>query len=121
MKIYIGNLPYDITEVDLREALASYEPIENIYIPKDRETGSARGFAFVQLASHEIGEKAIEELNGAEIGGRNVKVSEAIEREDRGGGGGHGGGGGGPKGKYRKEKSKPQGGSGGGGKRYRSI
>jgi len=57
MKLYIGNLPYDITEVDLREALTNYEPIEDIHIPLDRETGSARGFAFVRLGSAEMGEK----------------------------------------------------------------
>lgn len=109
MKLYIGNLPYDINEVDLREALSAYEPIEDIHIPLDRDTGSARGFAFVRLSSQEIGEKAIEELNGNEICGRTAKVSEAIERDNRGGGGGGGygggGGGGGPKGKYRKEKA----------------
>ena len=122
MKLYIGNLPYDITEVDLREALSAYDPIEDIHIPLDRETGSARGFAFVRLSSQEHGERAIEELNGNEICGRPVKVSEAIERDNRGGGGhGGGGGGSGPKGKYRKEKSQRDNNDSGPRKRYSSI
>lgn len=120
MKLYIGNLPYDVSEVDLRQVLEPYEPIQDIHIPLDRETGSARGFAFVQLSSREIGEKAIEALNGTEVGGRPLRVSEAIERERRDNHGGGGGGGG--QGKYRKEKSygsKDK--NDGPKKRYRSI
>lgn len=141
MKLYIGNLPFDTSEADLREAMAEFEPIEDVYMPLDRETGRPRGFAFVKLSNREIGERAIEAMDGSEIGGRSLKVSEAEDRRGGGGGGGggghrgggggggyggggggggYGGGGSGPNRKYRKEKS---GGHSGGspGKRYKSI
>jgi len=114
MKLYIGNLPYDTTESDLREYLASYEPLEDVYMPLDRDTQRPRGFAFVTFKDRETGEAAIEGLDGADFGGRPLRVSEAEERRGGGGGGGGGGGyrgGGGGGGGHRG------GGGGGGGKR----
>ena len=80
MKLYIGNLSYDTTEDELREALSAFEPIVEIRRPNDRDTGKPRGFAFVTFASREAGEKALAELDGSTLGGRELKVNEAEER-----------------------------------------
>ncbi|MDP4938128.1 MAG: RNA-binding protein, partial [Verrucomicrobiales bacterium] len=92
MKLYIGNLSYDSTESDLRELLAAYEPIVDLHMPLDRETGRQRGFAFVTLSSREMGEAAVAQLDGADLGGRSLRVREAEDRRATGGGGGGGGG-----------------------------
>ena len=122
MKLYIGNLPYEISETELREFLSDYEPIVDLHMPLDRDTGRPRGFAFVTLSSRESGEAAVENLDGADCAGRPARVREAEDRP-RGGGGGGGGGGyrGGGGGGNRDDR-----GGGGrrddrGGKRYRSL
>jgi hypothetical protein len=107
MKLYIGNVSYDTTERELRDALAPFEPLVDFYYPLDRDSGRPRGFAFVTLSDRDAGEEAIRTLDGLEIAGRKLRVSEAEERRERSGGGGGGGGGGG----YR--------GGGGGGGGYR--
>ncbi len=121
MKLYIGNLPYDTTEDELREALAEFEPIEDLFMPLDRETGRRRGFAFVTFSSRDTGEEAMRQLDGAEFGGRNLRVNEAEDRQ-QGGGGGGGGGGRGPRGGGGRD-DRDRGFKKGGGdrKRYRSI
>ena len=108
MKLYIGNLSYDTAEAELREFLAQYEPIVDLHMPIDRETGRPRGFAFVTLSSRELGEAAVAQLDGADLGGRNLRVREAEERRSVPGGGGGGGGG-------RPPRSGGGGGGGGGG------
>lgn len=108
MKLYIGNLSYDTSEAELREFLAQYEPIVDLHMPIDRETGRPRGFAFVTLSSRELGEAAVAQLDGADLGGRNLRVREAEERRAAPGGGGGGGGG-------RPPRSGGYGGGGGGG------
>ncbi len=80
MKLYIGNISYSTTEADLRQALSTFEPLADFYFATDRETGQPRGFAFATFASREIGEEAIRRLNGADLGGRNLKVNEARDR-----------------------------------------
>lgn len=101
MKLYLGNLPYTASDEDIREAFAAYGTIEDLFIPLDRETNRPRGFAFITLADDDMGRKAIEEMDGADLQGRNLRVNEAEERrpqQNRGGGGGgdrRGGGGGG--------------------------
>ncbi|MEX2579225.1 MAG: RNA-binding protein [Verrucomicrobiales bacterium] len=95
MKLYIGNLSYDTTELELREFLAEHEPIVDLHMPLDRDTGRPRGFAFVTLSDREKGEAAVESLDGAELGGRALRVREAEDRRGGGGGGGGGGYGGG--------------------------
>lgn len=82
-RLYVGNLPFEITEEKLREF---FEPhgVESVSVITDRETGRPRGFAFVEV---EHGDQAIEALNGAELGGRTLKVNEAHERGGGGGGG----------------------------------
>ncbi|MHB8899349.1 MAG: RNA recognition motif domain-containing protein [Thermoguttaceae bacterium] len=97
MNIYVGNMSYDTTENELREAFSAFGTVTSVSIIMDRETGRPRGFAFVEMANDEEGKAAIEALNLQKIGGRSVTVNEARPREDRGGGGGgrRGGGGGG--------------------------
>ena len=109
-RIYIGNLPYDSTEDQVRDLFSQYGEVVSCALPTDRETGRPRGFGFIEM-SNEEGRKAIEALDGQDFGGRQLRVNEARPREDRGGGGGgyRGGGGGGGGGGY--------GGGGGGGGR----
>ena len=98
MKLYLGNLPFSASDEDIREAFAAYGTIEDLFIPLDRETNRPRGFAFITLADDDLARKAIEEMDGADLQGRNLRVNEAEERrpqQNRGGGGGYGGGGGG--------------------------
>jgi RNA recognition motif-containing protein len=83
MKLYIGNLSYDTTEQELREALTDYEPVVEIRRPLDRETGEPRGFAFVTFGSREAGEKALKSLDGMKLGGRELRVNEAEERRQQ--------------------------------------
>ena len=93
-KLYVGNLPFNITEEQIREFFSQAGEVSSVKIITDRETGKSRGFCFVEM---ENGDTAISELNGKEFSGRNITVSEAREREQRpsGGSGGHRGGGGG--------------------------
>ena len=100
--IYVGNLSYNATEDDLRQAFAEYGEVSSVNIIQDRETGRSRGFAFVEMPDAEQAKAAIEQVNLAEIAGRRVTVNEARPKEDRPrrGGGGGGGGGGGRRGRY---------------------
>jgi RNA recognition motif-containing protein len=96
MSIYVGNLSYEVTQEDLTSVFAEYGSVKRVQLPTDRETGRMRGFGFVEMGSDAEEEKAIEELDGAEWMGRNLKVNKAKPREDnRGGGNSFGGGGGG--------------------------
>ena len=97
MKLYVGNLSFNTSNSDLQELFASVGTVESASVVEDRDTGRSRGFGFVEMSSKEEGERAIDELNGKEVDGRELKVNEAKPRESRpgGGGGGYGGGGGG--------------------------
>jgi RNA recognition motif-containing protein len=92
-RLYVGNLPYSVTELDLRDLFSGLGTVTDAKIITDRETGRPRGFGFVEMATDDEARKAIEELNGRDVQGRQVAVKEAEDR--RGGGGGFGGGGGG--------------------------
>lgn len=93
MNLYVGNLSYNATEDDIRDAFAQFGEVTAVRIITDRETGRPRGFAFVEMADRTAGEKAIQGLNNAEIVGRAVTVNEARPKtEGGGGGGGHRGG-----------------------------
>ena len=92
--IYVGNLSYNATEDDLRQAFAQFGDVASVSVIKDRETGRPRGFAFVEMPDAGQAKEAIENVNNTEIAGRRVTVNEARPREDRGGGGRRGGGGG---------------------------
>ncbi len=103
MKIYVGNMSYDVQEEDLRQAFGKFGEVESVTIINDKFSGRSKGFGFVEMSSKETGQAAIEGLNGKELKGRALNVNEAKPQEKREGGGGYGGGG---KGGY--------GGSGGG-------
>ena len=96
-KLYVGNLPYETTESDLQTLFESAGSVSTINIVRDRATGQARGFAFVEMGDEESAKRAISELDKHAYGGRNLTVNEAKPMTPRGsgGGGGFGGGGGG--------------------------
>ncbi len=94
-RLYVGNLPYSVTELDLRDLFSGLGTVTDAKIITDRETGRPRGFGFVEMSTDEEARKAIEELNGRDVQGRQVAVKEAEDRRGGGGGGGGGFGGGG--------------------------
>src|SRR5262249_15984423 len=105
--IYVGNLDFNITEDELRQAFAAYGQVDNVTILKDRDTGQPRGFGFVEMANDEEAEKAINGINGTQLGSRTLNVNEARPKVSKGGFGGGGG------------RGNRQGGRGGGGFRNR--
>ncbi|MDT4966026.1 MAG: hypothetical protein QOJ64_763 [Acidobacteriota bacterium] len=94
MKLYVGNLAFQTSSDDLQQLFSQAGTVESASVVEDRETGRSRGFGFVEMATSEDGQKAIEQFNGKEFNGRNLNVNEARPREDRGGRGGGGGRGG---------------------------
>jgi len=116
MNIYVGNLAYNATEEELRSAFEAFGQVTSVKIVRDRDSGRSRGFAFVEMEDGEGAQNAVAQMNGRDLGGRNLVVNEARPREQGGGGGGGGGsrggygggGGGGGRGGY--------GGGGGGGR-----
>ena len=107
--LFVGNLPFSISESDLRTLFEEYGSVERVSIITDRDTGKSRGFAFVEMADDQAAEKAIGGLNSKEFDGRALSVSEARPKTDRGGGGGGGGregrmGGGGGRGGSRPSR-----------------
>lgn len=94
MKLYVGNLPYSVNDAELRSIFEAHGTVDSASIIIDRETGRARGFGFVEMSNPEEANRAIEALNGSQMGGRALVVNEARPREERPrGGGGWGGGG----------------------------
>ncbi|HZN62981.1 MAG TPA: RNA-binding protein [Planctomycetota bacterium] len=98
MNIFAGNLSYDVTESDLRQAFEAFGQVSSAAVIMDRMTGRSKGFGFVEMPDKAEAEAAIQGLNLKELKGRAVTVNEAKPREDRGGaprggGGGYGGGG----------------------------
>ena len=93
VKLYVGNLSFQTSSDDLQQLFSQAGTVESASVVEDRETGRSRGFGFVEMASAEEGQAAIQQFNGKEVNGRNLNVNEARPREDRGGRGGGGGGG----------------------------
>ena len=90
MNIYVGNLPYNINDEDLRDAFAPYGPVDSARVITDRDSGRSKGFGFVEMPSNDEAEAAIQALNGKDFQGRVLTVNESRPREDtprRGGGG----------------------------------
>jgi cold-inducible RNA-binding protein len=103
MNIYVGNLSQEVSEDDLRQAFEKFGTVDSASIIKDKYSNQSKGFGFVEMASKDEGQKAIDELNSTELKGKTLTVNEARPRtENRGGrGGGRGGyGGGGNRGGY---------------------
>ena len=130
MNIFVGSLPYSLQEADLQELFEAYGEVTTVKIIIDRESGRSKGFGFVEMSDDESAQKAISGLNGSEVAGRSIAVSQAEDKKpgdrrsggggfgggNRGGGGGfsrdnRGGGGGG----YSKDNNR---GGGGGGSRW---
>ncbi len=83
-KLYVGSLPYKTTEDDLQQIFSQFGPIKSIKIVIDRDTGQSKGFAFVEMESADDAQKAIEGVNGSELGGRTLVVSIARPPTERG-------------------------------------
>ena len=121
-KLFVGNLSFNTTENELQDAFAACGSVSEVNLITDRMTGRSKGFAFVTMGTPEEAQNAIQTLNGKDINGRAMNVSEARPREERsdrggfggGGGGRGGGGGGGGRGGY----DRPRGGGGGGRREY---
>ena len=94
-RLYVGNLSYETTELDLRDAFGKVGTVAEVKVVSDRETGRPRGFAFVEMSTDEEAQRAITELNEYQLGGRGLTVNEARPKPAGGGGGGGFGGGGG--------------------------
>ena len=102
-KLYIGNLPYSVDDQQLQEAFQAYGAVASARVITDRETGRSKGFGFVEMEDDGAANDAVEKMNGQQLAGRAINVSEARPQEPRQGGGGGGGGrggrfGGGPRG-----------------------
>ncbi|MGJ8724500.1 MAG: RNA recognition motif domain-containing protein [Roseibacillus sp.] len=110
MKMYVGNIPFSTSDDELKELFGEFGEVTDVHIPEDRESGRPRGFAFVTMDTKDAMVSAIKDLDGAEFGGRNLRVNEAKPREDRGGGGG-----GGSRGGDRGGRGGDRGNRGGGG------
>lgn len=87
VRLFVGNLPYDATEQELREHFGAIGQLSSVFLPVDRETGRPRGFAFVEFVERGPAEEAVTRLNNQPFRGRTLSVSEARAREDRGPGG----------------------------------
>ena len=100
-KLFVGNLSFNTTENDLQDAFAAHGTVLEANLMVDRMTGRARGFGFITMSTDEEAQKAIEAMNGKDLGGRALTVNVARPREERASSGGGGGGGGGRPGRGR--------------------
>src|SRR5262245_19662457 len=98
--IFVGNLSFRTTEQELRALFEAHGVVDRVNIVTDRDTGQPRGFAFVEMANDAEGERAIQSINGQELGGRTLNVNEARPKGEGGGGGRGRGFGGGGRGRY---------------------
>lgn len=92
-KLYVGNLPFQTTEAELRSHFEQFGAVSDVFVAMDKFTGRPRGFAFVTMGTADEAKVAIEKTNGVDFGGRALQVNEARPKEDRPAGGGFGGGG----------------------------
>ncbi|GJM09095.1 MAG: hypothetical protein DHS20C11_13710 [Lysobacteraceae bacterium] len=95
-KLYVGNLPYSVDQNSLQETFSQFGTVDSVNVIEDRDTGRSKGFGFVEMSSDSEAQKAIDEMNGTSMDGRQITVNEArpkAPRDNRGGGGGGYGGG----------------------------
>ncbi|NTV09766.1 MAG: RNA-binding protein [Zoogloea sp.] len=90
-KLYVGNLGYNVSKTDLEEMFAAYGTVNSAQVITDRDSGSSKGFGFVEMGSENEAQAAISDLNGKSVDGRSLIVNEARPQEPRSGGGGGGG------------------------------
>ena len=83
MNIYVGNMPYSMTDAEVKELFGAYGTVDAVRIVMDRDSGRPKGFAFVEMNTADEAKAAIEAINGSEVGGRALVVNEARPREDR--------------------------------------
>ncbi len=83
MNIYVGNLPFSVSDQDLEAHFAEFGEVSSARVISDRDTGRSKGFGFVEMANQAEAEEAIKQLNGSEMDGRDIRVNEARPREDR--------------------------------------
>jgi RNA recognition motif-containing protein len=95
MKLYVGNLSYSTNEDELRQLFGAYGTVDSVAVITDRDTGRSKGFGFVEFGNDTEAQAAISGLNGKDVGGRALTVSQARPKSEGGGGGGRGGFGGG--------------------------
>ena len=88
-KLYIGNLPYSVTETALRELFTPLGEVSSVSIITDRDTGQPKGFAFIEMADEAVAKQAISQINGKAFDNRNITVAEARPPEQRSGSGGN--------------------------------
>jgi len=81
-RLYVGNIPFKLTDEELVEAFSTSGKVIGVFIVKDKETGKSKGYAFVEMESEDLVKKAIVDMNGKLLSGRVLKVSEAVERRD---------------------------------------
>ena len=93
-RLHVGNLPYSVTEEELRQLFSQAGTVRSVSLPIDRLTGRPRGFAFIEMSNHAEAQAAIKGVNGTQHGGRTLNVNEAKPKTNGGGGGGGGGFGG---------------------------
>ncbi|HNQ01541.1 MAG TPA: RNA-binding protein, partial [Syntrophales bacterium] len=84
MKIYVGNMPYSVTEEDLKQAFEAFGQVESVTIIKDKMSGQSKGFGFVEMGSADQAQAAISGMNGKDLKGRKLNVNEARPRQDDG-------------------------------------
>ncbi|MGB8194466.1 MAG: RNA-binding protein [Chitinophagaceae bacterium] len=114
MNIYVSNLSFTVQDEDLKEFFAEYGEVTSAKVIMDKETGRSRGFGFVEMSDESSAQKAIRELDGAQVDGRPIRVNIAKPREERG----NSGGGGGSRGGFSSRSGGGGGNYGGGGKRW---
>jgi len=83
MNIYVGNLSWGVTDEELEQVFGEFGAVESANVIKDRETGRSKGFGFIEMENDDEAEKAIEDLNGKSLGGRDLKVNQARPKEDK--------------------------------------
>ena len=84
MNIYVGNLPYTATEDELRTAFSAFGNVNSVNLIIDRDTGRSKGYGFVEMSDPEDAKKALSELDGSIVGGRTLRVNEALPRNGNG-------------------------------------
>jgi RNA recognition motif-containing protein len=83
MNIYVGNLPYNITEDELKDVFAEHGAVDKVTLITDKYTGESKGFAFIEMPTQSEAEEAVKSLDGSSVKGRNIKVNQARPRTDR--------------------------------------